>query len=349
MAHPIGWHDEDIFAHQVECTNDCAPVASRAMIGPTALHHEKEPTLAIPTRPLGNTGEQVSLLGLGGAHIGGRGTPLDEAIRIVHEAIDSGVTFLDNAWEYNNRESERRMGMALAQGGYRAKAFLMTKDCAHDRVAVHSMEKLEESLAMLQTDYLDLWQIHEVVWDQDPDRIFAPGGSAEAMLKAKEQGKVRYIGFTGHKHPDIHRRMLEQGFPWDAVQMPLNVLDAHYASFEQEIVPLCQAQGIAVIGMKSNAGGHLRDTGADISPEEALRYALGLPIATLVSGMDTLEILRKNIAVANNFAPLTDDERAALLARSAPHAEGAVAEPFKSTRKFDAAPGRIANGYPVNG
>ncbi len=302
--------------------------------------------MAIPTRPFGRSGEQVSLLALGGAHIG-KPTEAD-GIRIVHEAIDAGVTFLDNAWEYNDRDSERRMGKALAQDGYRKRAFLMTKDCAHDRVAVHSMEKLEESLSMLQTDYLDLWQIHECVWDQDPDRIFAPGGSAEAMLEAKEQGKVRYIGFTGHRHPDIHRRLLEQGFPWDALQMPLNVLDAHYDSFEREIVPLCQEQGIAVIGMKTFAGGHLQDTGLDITPEEALRYAMSLPVATIVSGMDSLEILRKNIAVADDFVPLTSEERTALLARTASHADGAVAEPFKSTRKFDATPGRIANNYPLH-
>ncbi|HVL26116.1 MAG TPA: aldo/keto reductase [Thermomicrobiales bacterium] len=302
--------------------------------------------MTIPTRPFGRTGEQVSLLGLGGAHIGNPSAA--EGIRIVHAAIDAGVTFLDNAWEYNRRESERRMGTALAQGDYRARAFLMTKDCAHDRVAAHSMVKLEESLRALQTDYLDLWQIHEVVWEEDPDRIFAPGGSAEALLQAKAQGKVRYIGFTGHKHPDIHRRMLTQGFPWDAVQMPLNVLDAHYASFEREIVPLCQAQGIAIIGMKSNAGGHLDDTGLDVTPEEALRYAMSLPVATVVSGMDSLDVLRKNIAVADGFVPLGEDERAALLARSAPYAEGAVAEPFKSTRTFEGAEGRIANGYPLN-
>ncbi len=306
--------------------------------------------MAIPTRPFGNSGEQVSLLGVGGAHIGSKPTE-DEGIRIIHEAIDAGANFLDNAWEYNDRESERRMGKALAQDGYRAKAFLMTKDCAHDRVATHSMEKLEESLKALQTDYLDLWQIHEVVWDADPDRVFAPGGSAEAMLKAKEQGKVRYIGFTGHRHPDIHKRMLAQGFPWDAVQMPLNVLDAHHASFEQEIVPICAEQGIAVIGMKTFAGGHLQDTGCDITPEESLRYAMSLPspIASIVSGMDSLDVLHRNLAVANDFVPLTDEERVALLARSAPYAEGAVAEPFKSTRKFDAKWGRLANNYPLTG
>jgi len=302
--------------------------------------------MAIPTRPFGTSGERVSLLGLGGAHIAKPSE--DEAIRIVHEAIDAGVTFLDNAWEYNGRESERRMGQALVMDGYRAKAFLMTKDCAHDRIATHSLEKLESSLEMLQTDYLDLWQIHEVVWEEDPDRIFAPGGSAVAMLKAKEQGKVRFIGFTGHKHPDIHRRMLSQGFPWDAVQMPLNVLDAHYASFEREIVPLCQEQGIAVLGMKTNAGGHLNDTNLGISPEEALRYAMGLPVATVISGMDSLDVLRKNIAVADAFEPLSDADRNTLLARSAPHSAHGVAEPFKSSRKFEGTEGRIANGYPLS-
>lgn len=302
--------------------------------------------MAIPTRPFGRSGEHVSILAVGGAHIG---KPSEaEGIRIVQEAIDSGVTFLDNAWEYNDRESERRMGKALAEGGYRQRAFLMTKDCAHDRRADHSMEKLEESLELLQTDYLDLWQIHEVVWEEDPDRIFAPGGSAEAMLNAKEQGKVRYIGFTGHKSPKIHLRMLSQGFPWDAVQMPLNVLDAHYQSFEREVLPVCIEQGIAVVGMKTFAGGNLQKTGLDITPEEALRYALDLPATTIVSGMDSLEVLRKNIAVADDFIPMTSDERAALLARSAPYAEGAVAEPFKSTRVFEGKVGRIANGYPVN-
>jgi len=320
---------------------------AHAMIRAKALDRiQQETSMAIPTRPFGTSGEYVSLLGLGGAHLAKPDE--DEGIRIVHEAIDAGVTFLDNAWEYNERESERRMGIALAMDGYRAKAFLMTKDCAHDRVATHSMEKLQGSLQLLQTDYLDLWQIHEVVWGEDPDRIFAPGGSAEAMLKAKEQGKVRFIGFTGHKHPSIHRRMLSQGFPWDAVQMPLNVLDAHYASFEREIVPLCREQGIAVLGMKSNAGGHLTDTHAGIGPEEALRYAMSLPVATVISGMDSLEVLRKNITVAEGFVPLSDAERKALLARSAPHADEGTFEPFKSSRKFEGTEGRLANGYPLN-
>src|SRR4051794_1795287 len=261
---------------------------------------------SVPLRPFGRTGEQVSLLGLGGAHIGFARIDEAESIRVMHTAFDAGVTFLDNAWEYNAGISEMRMGKAIKEwsgssSGGRDDLFVMTKDCAHDRKAPNSMVKLEQSLMRLQVDHLDLWQIHEVVWDDDPDWIFAPGGSAEALLKAKEQGKVRYIGFTGHKSPAIHKRMLSQGFPFDAVQMPLNVLDAHYQSFEKEILPICQQQGIAVVGMKSFADGNLFKSGAKVSPQEALRYSLSLPVATLISGIDTLEILEQNLGVARDF------------------------------------------------
>ncbi len=303
----------------------------------------------IPTRPLGKTGTEVSILGIGGAHIGFPKVEEATGIRIIQQAIDAGATFLDNAWEYNQGESELRMGKALKQGGYRQRAFLMTKDCAHDRKAPNSMLKLEQSLKRLRTDYLDLWQLHEVVWEDDPDWIFAPGGSAEALIKAKEQGKVRFIGFTGHKHPDIHRRMLSQGFPWDAVQMPLNVFDAHYASFEREILPLCQEQGIGVVGMKSMADGHLFESGAEITPAEALRYALNLPLSTLVSGIDTLEILEENLAVARDLRPFSEEERADLLARSAPASADGRFEPFKTTRNYDANEGRVAHSYPLIG
>jgi uncharacterized protein len=189
--------------------------------------------------------------------------------------------------------------------------------------------------------------LHEVVWEEDPERIFAPGGSAEALLKAKEQGKVRYVGFTGHKHPDIHRRMLSQGFPFDAVLMPLNVFDAHHASFEREILPICQEQGIAALGMKSFAGGKLFESNAGITPEEALRYAMSLPVATVVSGMDSLANLDQNLAVARDFRPLSEAERADILDRSRPHAAGGVYERFKSTRDYDANEGRVANNYPL--
>ena len=304
-------------------------------------------TGTIPRRQLGSTGEDVSLLGVGGFHIG---VPEEsEGIRIIQQAIDAGANFLDNAWEYNDGESERRMGKALAQGGYRQKAFLMTKDCAHDRKALHSMWKLEQSLKRLQTDYLDLWQIHEVVWEDDPDWIFAPGGSAEALLKAKEQGKVRYIGFTGHKDPEIHRRMLSQGFPFDTVQMPVNVFDAHWNSFEHEILPICQQRGLGVIGMKSLAGGYLMQSGANITTAEAIRYAMSLPVSTLVSGMRSLSDLEQNLAVAQSFTPLTAEERADLLSRSALAAQNGVYERFKTTRDYDANEGRVAHRHALIG
>jgi predicted aldo/keto reductase-like oxidoreductase len=301
-------------------------------------------TQSIPRRPFGKAGEEVSILGVGGWHIGAYDEA--ESIQIIQQAIDAGADFLDNAWEYNAGQSEVRMGKALAQDSYRKRAFLMTKDCAHDRVAAHSMLKLENSLTRLKTDYLDLWQIHEVVWEDDVERIFAPGGTAEAMLKAKEQGKTRYIGFTGHKSPAIHKAMLSQGFPWDAVQMPLNVLDAHWESFEKEIVPICQEQGIAIIGMKSFADGHLFETGSDVTPEEALRYTMSLPVATVVSGMDSLKVLNQNLEIARNFTPLTDAEREAIIARTASIAAGGKYEPFKTTRDYEGEEGRHAHDYP---
>ena len=303
-------------------------------------------TAAIPRRPLGKTAEQVSILCLGGAHMGSAKVPEAEGIRIVHAAIDAGIDTMDNAWEYNDGESERRMGKALAQDGYRQKVFLMTKDCAHDRKANHSMLKLEESVKRLKTDYLYVWQIHAVVWEADPDWIFAPGGSAEAMLQAKEQGKVRFIGFTGHRHPNIHKRMLSQGFPWDTVQLPLNALDAHYASFEREVLPILLEQNIGVIGMKSFASKHILETGL-VTPREALSYAMSLPVATVVSGMDSMQVLEQNVAVARDFQPLSDDERNAILAKTKIAAADGHFEPFKTTRHFDANQGRAAHNFPL--
>jgi aryl-alcohol dehydrogenase-like predicted oxidoreductase len=300
--------------------------------------------MAIPRRPFGKSGEDVSLLCVGGAHMGF--CDHDTSIRIVHECIDAGADFLDNAWEYNAGESETRMGTALAQDGYRKKAFLMTKDCAHDRRADHSLLKLENSLKRLKTDYLDLWQLHEVVWEDDPDRIFAPGGSAEALLKAKEQGKVRYIGFTGHKSPAIHKRMLSQGFPFDAVQMPINALDAHWESFENEIIPICKEQGIAVIGMKSFSSGDIFKAAPDVTPSDALRYAMSADVATIVSGMDSIEVMQQNLKIADGFTPITAEERAAILAKTAPKAGGGEFERFKTTDHFEGEEGRHVRDYP---
>lgn len=321
---------------------------------PPLWNHERRTILAttnpIPLRPFGQTGEQVSLLGIGGAHIGFAKVSEADSIRIMHQAFDAGVTFLDNAWEYNAGISEMRMGKAIAEwSGDRDDLFVMTKDCAHDRKAPNSMVKLEQSLRRLQVDHLDLWQLHEVVWEDDPDWIFAPGGSAEALLKAKEQGKVRYIGFTGHKHPEIHRRMLSQGFPFDAVQMPVNVFDAHYASFEQEILPLCQQQGIAVIGMKPFAAGDVFKTDSGVTAEEALRYAMSLPVATVVTGIDSFDVLNQDLEIARNFTPLTGEERADILRRSAPAAANGEYERFKTAKDFDANEGRVAHQHALIG
>ena len=300
----------------------------------------------IPTRPLGTTGVDVSILCLGGFHIGI--PPEDEAVRIIHTAVDNGITFLDNAWEYNDNESERRMGVALAQDGYRDQAFLMTKNCAHDRKHDTSMTMLEESLRRLQTDYLDLWQIHEVTWPDDPDRIFAPGGAAEAMLKAKEQGKVRFIGFTGHKSPAIFRRMLAQGFPWDTLQMPVSAQDANFNSFQREIFPLAQEQGIGVIGMKSLANGHLFDDPAvTITAEEAIRYALSQPVASLCVGVDSMAVLEQDLRIGQDFVPMTPEEQAEAVEKVFPHCWAGQHEPFKTSFDYEGNEARKEHGLPL--
>jgi uncharacterized protein len=300
----------------------------------------------IPKRPLGKTGVEVSMLCLGGYHIGV--PPEDEAIRIVHTAIDHGITFMDNAWEYNGGESERRMGVALAQDGYRDKAFLMSKNCAHDRTYDNSMVKLEESLRRLQTDYLDLWQIHEVVWPNDPDRIFAPGGAAEAMLKAKEQGKVRFIGFTGHKSPSIFRRMLSQGFPWDTLQMPVSVQDANFNSFQREIFPIAQEQGVGVIGMKSLAAGHLFDDPAiEITADEAIRYALSQPVASLCVGVDKMSVLEQDLRIGRGFVPMTAEEQIAAVDKVFHHCWAGQHEPFKTSHDYEGDEARREHGLPL--
>jgi predicted aldo/keto reductase-like oxidoreductase len=285
------------------------------------------------------------MLCLGGFHISV--PPEDEATRIIHTAVDQGVTFMDNAWEYADNESERRMGNALAQDGYRDKVFLMTKNCAHDRTAANSMVKLEESLRRLRTDYLDLWQIHEVTFPDDPDRIFAPGGAAEAMLRAKEEGKVRFIGFTGHKSPAIFRRMLAQGFPWDTLQMPVSVMDACFNSF-QIILPIAQEQGIGVIGMKSLAAGHLfDDPTVSITAEEAIRYALSQPIASLCTGIDSMAILEQNLRIAREFMPMTAEEQAAAVEKVFHHAWSGQHEPFKTSFDYEGNEARREHGIPL--
>lgn len=298
----------------------------------------------IPRRALGSTGAQVSIIGVGGFHLG-QAADLTEATRIVAEAIDAGVNFFDNAWEYNDGKSEDWLGKALK--GRRDQAFLMTKVCSHGRDRNVAMQQLEDSLGRLGTDHLDLWQIHECVYENDPELHFADNGVVRALEDAKKQGKVRFVGFTGHKHPRIHKKMLDHGFAFDTVQMPLNAFDASFRSFEQEILPIALSKKMGVIGMKS-LGGHGRPIieGA-VTIEEAMRYAMSIPgVSVTVSGIDSLEILRQNLAIADNFKPLSDAEMKVLRERVAPLAGDGRFELYKTTTHFDAKVGREQHGYP---
>lgn len=295
----------------------------------------------IPRRKLGKTGVEVSALCFGGAHWG-RMESDAEAIRVLQEAIDAGVTFLDNAWEYNGGRSEELMGKAIQ--GRRSQVFLMTKVCSHGRDKKVALEQLDDSLRRLKTDYLDLWQIHEVIYEDDPDRHFAPGGAAEALLEAKKQGKVRFLGFTGHKDPRIHLKMLQHDFPFDACQMPLNVFDGTYRSFEQEVLPVLTERGIAPLAMKTLSGNGEPIKQGILTVEEALRYVLSLPVATVVSGIDSREVLQQNLAIVRRFTPMTAAEMQALRMRVASFAKDGRFELFKSTNRYDGRIGREQHG-----
>jgi aryl-alcohol dehydrogenase-like predicted oxidoreductase len=327
--------------HRREFLQTAGAVGIGAVL-PAVVFAEEGPD-RVPLKTLGKTGEKVSALGLGGYHIGAAPSK-DEAMRIVHEAIDAGINFFDNAWEYHDGKSEEWMGDALR--GKRDKVFLMTKVCTHGRDKKVAMQQLEQSLKRLKTDYLDLWQVHEVVYDNDPERHFAKGGVIEALDEAKKQGKVRFVGFTGHKHPDIHLKMLSHDYPFDTVQMPLNCFDATYRSFEQRVLPVVLKRGIAPLGMKSLCGGGQPIVKGVVTLEEALRYAMSLPAATTISGIDSLQVLRQNLAIARGFKPMTQEEMAALRKRCAPAAGDGHLELFKSTMKYDGAIGREQHGMP---
>ena len=285
-------------------------------------------------RTLGKTGEKVSAIGLGGFHMG---HPEDEqdSIRLVHSAIERGITFMDNSWDYNQGISEIRMGKAL-QGGYRDKVFLMTK--IDGRTRKSAALQIEESLARLRTDSVDLIQFHEVLRLEDPDRIFAEDGAIAAFLEAKKAGKTRYIGFTGHKDPLVHLRMLEvakaHGFSFDTVQMPLNVMDAHFRSFEHQVLPVLVEENIGVIGMKSMGDSHILKSKV-VEPIECLHYALNLPTSVVVTGIERMEILDQAMEAIETFQPMTDAAVSALLARTAEAAKSGQYEPFKTGVKFD--------------
>ncbi len=293
----------------------------------------------MPYRQLGSTGEEVSLVGMGGFHIGKPDTDA-ESIKLMHTGIDRGINFMDNSWDYNNGNSEVRMGKALSQGGYRQKVFLMTKIDGRNRASFDS--QLNQSLTRLQTDHLDLVQFHEILRMEDPDRIFAQDGALQAAIAARQAGKVRFIGFTGHKDPLVHRRMLDvadtHGFRFDTVQMPINVMDAHFRSFTQTVVPLLAQRKIGILGMKTFGDHFILDKVlADklSTPIEMLHYSMTMPVSVVITGIDRMEILEQALTAARTFQPLTQTQIAALLSRTQVAAANGSTELFKTTPHFD--------------
>jgi predicted aldo/keto reductase-like oxidoreductase len=289
---------------------------------------------SIPTRTLGRSGEKVSIVGLGGYHLGMQADE-QESISIIRSGLDSGINFLDNCWDYNGGQSEVRMGKAL-RDGYRQKAFLMTKIDGQTKKA--AAQQLDESLRRLQTDHIDLLQFHEVIREGDPARIFSEGGGMEVVQEARKQGKVRYIGFTGHKSPDIHVKMLEtafaHGFTFDAVQMPLNVMDAHFDSFEQKVLPILVKHQIGVLGMKP-LGDKLILRSNTATAIECLHYAMNLPTSVVITGCDSMKILQQAIDAARTFQPMSKAEVTQLLAKTAPAAGQGEFERYKTSNDFD--------------
>jgi uncharacterized protein len=285
-------------------------------------------------RELGTTGERVSAIGMGGYHLG-KQPDASQSIQLMHAGIDRGITFMDNCWDYNDGISEVRMGQAL-RNGYRQKVFLMTK--MDGRTATEYNKQLEQSLGRLQTDMIDLVQFHEVIRMEDPDRIFAPGGAMEAAIAARQAGKIRYIGFTGHKDPAVHLRMLEtaqkHNFHFDTVQMPINVMDAHFRSFEKEVMPVALKQGIGVLAMKTFGDPYILKSNT-VQPIEALHYGLTLPVSVIITGIDNPQVLDQAFEAARTFKPLDQTQIASLLARTATAASEGKFELFKTTSHYD--------------
>jgi len=297
-----------------------------------AMAHDND----IPFRTLGHTGEKVSCIGMGGYHLGRPDVSEPEAIRLIHSGVDRGINFLDNSWDYNNGASEKRMGKALKKDGYRNRVFLMTK--VDGRTKETAAKQIEESLERLQTDHVDLLQFHEIIRFDDPDRIFAEDGAIEAVEAAKRAGKTRYIGFTGHKDPHIHLYMLEvadrHGFQFDAVQMPINVLDAHFRSFGRLVVPELLKRNIGVLGMKSMGDSVILKSGK-ATAMECLHYALNQPTSVVITGIDKPELLDQAIQAARTYQQVTKEEMDALLARNAQAAANGEWELFKTSEHFD--------------
>jgi uncharacterized protein len=287
-------------------------------------------------RPLGTTGVEVSAIGMGGSHLGQATVDEDTAIRLIHEGLDRGINFLDNAWDYNEGRSEERVGKALAQGGYRQKAFVMTK--IDGRTKEVAANQIDDSLKRLKVDHIDLVQHHEVIRYDDPDRIFNEGGSMEAVVAAKQAGKIRFIGFTGHKDPHIHLYMMEvaqkHGFHFDTVQMPINIMDAHFRSFSQLVVPQAVKQQIGILGMKCFGSGVILKSGV-VEPLDCLHYSLNLPISVLITGINTTELLKQAFAAVKSFQPMDETSVATLISKTRDAALNGKYELFKTTAHFD--------------
>jgi len=323
---------------------DFLKTAASASAGAVAATGGQAQSAATPTRrpespnmiyrELGKTGERVSAIGLGGFHVGKQEDP-QESIRLIRSAIDRGITFMDNCWDYNGGISEVRMGQAL-RDGYRQKVFLMTKIDGRDKAT--AAIQIEQSLGRLQTDVIDLLQFHEIIRLDDPDAIFAPGGAAEAVLEAKQQGKIRYIGFTGHKDPSVHLRMFEiadkHNFHFDTVQMPINVMDAHFRSFLNQVVPVAQQHGTAVLAMKTFGDHYILDS-KTVTPFEALHFSLNSPASVVITGIDSPEILDQAFQAVKTFRPLSQEQVAAILAKTQEAAMTGNFELFKTSPHFD--------------
>jgi uncharacterized protein len=304
---------------------------------------------AIPKRRFGRHADLISALGCGGHHLGNAASAR-EATAIVHEAIDGGITFFDNAWEYNEHRSEEWLGAGLR--GRRDRVFLMTKVCTHGRDASVAMRMLEESLRRLGTDRLDLWQIHAVVYDNDPDLAYRKNGVIEALDRAKREGKVRYVGFSGHKDPRIHKRMIDMGYAWDSVQFPINAFDAQFRSFQQIVLPEAVRRGIAVLGMKAfqGRGDPFHHADVKLTPERALRYAMSVAgVTTTITGMESLDVLRQNLRIAQSFTPLTPGEMQQTVADVAPFAGDGRYEIYKTSLAFDDVVTRQMHEQPLTG
>ena len=290
----------------------------------------------VPYRTLGHTGEKVSCIGMGGFHLGKPNLSETEAIQLIHSGVDRGLNFLDNSWDYNEGESEKRMGKALKDGNLRQHVFLMTK--IDGRTKEEANKQIEESLKRLQTDHVDLLQFHEIIRFDDADRIFAEGGAMEAFLAAKKAGKTRYIGFTGHKDPHVHNYMLEvadrHGFLFDSCQLPINVMDAHFRSFEKNVVPNLVSKNIGVLGMKSMGDTTILKS-KKVTAMECLQYSLTRPTSVVITGIDSPQILDQAIQAAKTYKSVTEDQIAAVLKRTAPEAMDGRWELFKTSAHFD--------------